>query len=753
MTFSFAAFLTVLAASWAGAVVVKSDHPRVLIAKEDLPGLVERCETEGIMSDRYKIILDHCQELLEGKAKLDPGAIWGPARDWCYLALAALVEHSAGRDGRKYAKFFTNQIWDRFTEEGELPAGHYGYHALVFDWMYPVLTPEERKTYSDLVASTLTKGWSDNLSDKTNWWYNQEWGPHHLSDTHNRTAVVCKTLTALAIVGEGTRYEEKAKRIINAFEKHIPGSCLPALNEMGGAWGEGLGHFYYMNPVQFYVFEAWRTATGQNLWEEFEPTGYAREVSKWILYSTQPFNMRHPYIDDSGGSFPRLLAAPLLARVYRDGAAQWIYKTFDEKGRKGAGRGYGFWEAWQGLLWHDPSVPVVRVEEMPTAYLLKGAGHVYMRSGWSGPNETWAFFGAGPRYAGWASDDEGHFLIAKQGPLVTRGSGKADTNGYTAGTAIFNCVLVYDPNEYPGRDVEHNENDGGLLRAGALQLTGDPWKNRGSLVAYQHRPQVFTYTAADLTDGYANVNHPEHVFKKAKSRKIRSITRQFLYLRGESEHFVVFDRVDASNKDFPKTWMLHMGNEPSVLTAGSPAKAIETGAGFATYKSNACTAFWLSAPEGETDVVSTGKAKIFCKTLLPKRAKITKRGGKGYDTWGNPHNPKARRQHLSVRQSEESPPYRLWRLEVEPIEKSQYDVFLHVLSLTSEDETNPPEITLLEKDGKCGVTIISGDRKTEVLFNKSGEVSGDVWVKDGARQAQHWRLPNKIVQAIEEGEE
>ena len=739
------------------AVNVRRGHPRVLITQADLPELVKRCAPDGAMHARYKIVLDRCQLLVEDKAELcpKPGDIWGPARDWCYLALAALVENASGRDGRKYATVFTSKVWDQFIEDGKkwaeknakpvppgghLHAGHYGYHALIFDWLYPVLTPEERTKYAELVSDTMNKGNKGPLTANVGWWYNQEWGPLHLSDTHNRTAIVCKTLAALAIVGEGTGNDDKAKEYIESFAKHIPGSCIPAFNQMGGAWSEGLGHFGYMNAVQFYIFEAWRTATGENLWTQFEPDGYAREISRWHLYSTQPFNQRLAYVDDSHGSFPSLLALPLLAKTYKDGVAQRLFNAFDEQGRIEAGGGFGFWEAWQGLLWSDPTVPEIDLATLPTAHHFKGAGHVYMRSGWSGPNETFAFFGAGPRYANWAADDEGHFLIAKQGPLVTRGSGKSNHHGYTRGTALFNCVLVYDPNESFGKHEGGNENDGGLRRESQARNAVE----RGHLVAYRHEPSAFTYAAADLTDGYANSKNSDEVFKLTKSRKIRSLTRQFLYLRGEQEHFLVFDRVDATNKEFPKTWMLHMGGEPALLSSGAEAKATETGDGYATFAATADTATFLSCPENEKNVSSTGKAKIFCRTLLPKSARITRRGGKGFDTWGNPHNPKACRQHLAAETKDETPPFYRWRLEVEPPEQNESDVFLHVLSLTGEAETTPPQVELIEQEGKCGAAIVVGGQRIEVLFNKTGEVGAEVRSSAPGKEPVRWPLANEI---------
>ena len=182
-----------------------------------------------------------------------------------------------------------------------------------------------------------------------------------------------------------------------------------------------------------------------------------------------------------------------------------------------------------------------------------------MRGAWGDLDTTWAFFGAGPKFAGHARDDEGHFLIANKGWLVLRagGNGHNDRDYYTGGSLAFDICTVYDPHEQfrrtdPGpRAVAEggvkNENDGGLIRYVYSRHTRD---DRGKIVAYHHDDRL-TYAAADLTPGY-------------RQNKVREVTRQFIYLRGRRDCFIIFDRVEATDASFPQTWFLHLPSEPQI---------------------------------------------------------------------------------------------------------------------------------------------------------------------------------------------
>src|SRR6185295_7742359 len=159
---------------------------------------------------------------------------------------------------------------------------------------------------------------------------------------------------------------------------------------------------------------------------------------RWVAYTMMPHNDRTAWIDDGDGSRPGVFcrAAPML----RDGLSQW----FSDKGRGG-------WlnSRWERVASYDPSIKPTPPDSLPLGYLFRGAGHVYTRSAWGDPNATWAFFGAGPFHASHARDDEGHFLICKQGHLVSRqgGQGHNDNDYYAGGSLIYNIVTIYDPKE------------------------------------------------------------------------------------------------------------------------------------------------------------------------------------------------------------------------------------------------------------------------------------------------------------------
>jgi hypothetical protein len=128
------------------------------------------------------------------------------------------------------------------------------------------------------------------------------------------------------------------------------------------------------------------------------------------------------------------------------------------------------------------------------------------------------------------------------------GQGHNDNCYYSGGSLIYNIVTVYHPEERMRRS-QHNENDGGLVRHVYEQRFPI---ERGRITAYSHDDRLATYAAADLTAGYW-------------SGKVREVTRQFLYLRGARECFVIFDRVEALDAGLPKVWFLHLPTEPATV--------------------------------------------------------------------------------------------------------------------------------------------------------------------------------------------
>jgi len=432
-------------------------------------------------------------------------------------------------------------------------------------------------------------------------------------------------------------------------------------------------------------------------------------MTRWAVYLTVPFADHTAWIDDNRarnlGTFARV--APILAARYRDPVANWISDKSASKG----------WNSipWNRFLSYDPSVkPASPAQEnYPLAYHFTGAGHVYMRSAWDDPDATWAFFGAGPKFAGHSRDDEGHFLIARKGWLALRagGPGHNDWDYYAGGSLAFNIVTIYNPDEQfrrvkPGDpNGVKNENDGGMIRYVYSAHTRD---DRAEIVAYDHGPE-YTYAAADLSLGYSH-------------EKVREVTRQFFYLRGEREFFIVFDRIRATSEKFPRHFFLHMPSEPSV---SGEENVIVPGHVF-SYTGN--TATWLSDPAGEEGLLSSGKSRAFMTTLLPEGAAITKRGGKGHEFWGHPDEPTAQYNHTG-RQSH-LPPIVPWRLEVESPGKTLHDFFLHVIEIGDESQSSATKVSLLDQGVYQGARLEIAGRPVEVLFATEGILTARVRIGD-----------------------
>ncbi len=656
---------------------VKPNHPRLLI---DDPRELGR-RGAGPLADDYRVVKQRADAAVRRGAIEFISNRWAIPEDLMNCGLAYLVERELGNEYGQYSSLIVKQ-WGDGSIISNREGSHFGYHALAYDWIYDGLTPEQRVRYGDALGT-----WLRYFTDKPeillrygHWEYNQTWGPIHLNIMNCRDALTQKLFIALAIAGAGAKYEADAQSFLNSWHKRIPSECIPAFDRMGGVWSESCGHGGY-GPVTVipYAFHAWRTATGIDLFKQLKPWGYPVEEPRWIAYTMMPHDERTAWIDDGDGSKPSAFAraAPML----RDGLSQW----FADRGRD--------WlrERWQRVACYDPSVPSSPPDKLPLGYLFPGAGHVYMRSSWNDPNATWAFFGCGPQFAGHSRDDEGHFLICKQGALVSRqgGQGGNDDDYYSGGSVIFNIVTVFDPEEKFRRD-KNNENDGGLLRH--VYETGGLPRDRGHIVAFESTKD-YTYAAADITKGY-------------NSRKAVEVTRQFLYLRGKPEFFIVFDRVEVTRPELRRHFFLHIPTRPQVAD-------------------NLLT--WLSLPEadGDTKLLSHGKSRMFMRTLLPQNAEIVTRGGPGQEAWGHPLEPSAQYNHMTAGRNK--PPICPWRVEVSDRGKTARTLFLHVFEIADEETGQPSEVVLA---GPAGVDI---SKRWRVRFNEVGPVGGKVGERDLTR--------------------
>ncbi|HEX3132353.1 MAG TPA: heparinase II/III family protein, partial [Planctomycetota bacterium] len=528
----------------------------------------------------------------------------------------------------------------------------------------------------------------------------------HLNVMHSRDALTQKLFISLAILGAETAHDGEAKSFLDSWATRIPRECIPYFDTMGGSWSESHGHGSY-GPIQVvpYSFAAWQSATGENLFQTGKPWSYLNEMSRWLTYLQVLHNGCLAYLDDGGGGYDGGFAqsAFFVARSLRDPLAQWFS---DQAQARDGNR----WLPWQRVVGTDPTLKAKSPGELklPLGYLLQGAGHVFMRSAWDDPNATWAFFGAGPHRVGHQHDDEGHFMISSRGGLVSKGAGQGsnDEDHYWGGSLAFNVLTIFDPQETFRRNVK-NENDGGLLR----YVYDETPHERGSMVAFTHNADI-TYAAADLTRGY-------------NPSKVKEVTRQFLYLRakpGDDEFFVVCDRVVSAKASFAKHFMLHVPEEPSV----SGTATVRVPDHVSDYSGTDLTSTWLSLPGDfgpDAEILAKGRSRMFLRTLLPKDAVITKRGGDGHQNWGHPLEATAQYDHVAPGRAK--PPFCRWRVEVAaPL--AEQTMFLHVFQVTKEGTTTMAPVTLVEDKPQVRLEIGPAGRQWKVSLPTSGALTANV---------------------------
>ncbi|MBW7997395.1 MAG: T9SS type A sorting domain-containing protein [Candidatus Glassbacteria bacterium] len=695
-------------------------HPRIFLTPGRVSELASLIGRPGMAADDYALVKAEADRVLELGELRNLNSQWHLQTDMFCAAMVYLIERELGNpDAEQYARVIVD-IWGDGLVLTNLGAGQFGSFAIAYDWIFDAMTEQERVDFGLYIGSWLRyyTSTAEIVLRNGGWLYNKTWGPEHLSPPNSRDAIAPKLLVAIALAGAGTVQEADCIKFLDSWEKRIPADCIPWFDTAGGVWPESMGHGSY-GPVKVipWAFEAWRTATGQDFFQLGSANSYLKEMNRWGVHLSVPFSGKTAYIDDNTG--PAVLpttwqwTAPILGARYFDPVANWVADNLDTS--------HWYRVPWLRLASYDHSLYPANPgdEGWPAARLFSGAGHVYMRGRWNDPSTSWAFFGAGPNLANHARDDEGHFMIAKNGWLVLRagGSGHNDDDYYAGGSMPFNIVTVFDPAETfrrlsPGEDVlaaggTSNERDGGLIRH-VYEGDHDEVVKRGTITAYKHGSR-YTYAAADLSRGY-------------RILKVNEVTRQFIYFRGSREYFVVFDRVEAKNGEHPKHWFLHVPTEPVV--SGEETVEVE---GHLFTSTAPRWVSWLSDPAGDEFIgESTLRSRAFMTTVLPSSAELTRRGGEGHDFWGHPEEPTAQYNHVGKKTGD--PPYAPWRLEVRAPGANKRDYFLHVIEIAEPSDTAPSPVELLQPDSTlAGVAIgEAGPLLVEVLFNAVGGLGAQV---------------------------
>jgi len=654
-TLALLALLVLATAQPAGAYDVIDGHPRIFFSAADVPGLRAKCT--GAMASDFNIMQDWADDHINDSPSVDLDSV---------LPMYAFLWQMTG-DSR-YAQR-AKQIVQYFINGGNTDSDAFARGAaLFFDWCYDYLTPSERQTYGAAVAAS-----AQYHIDANNW---------ELMDNYHSKPRWLRRISypGLALYGAGVN-NMLAVTLCDMAHEHTFGSlhALCAIDEVAGdgAYFEG----DYTHTVLAWKFrehcEAWASATDEN---PFELSGNFRNMPKYYLY--EMFGRTGSGVDGGlrgsrqGDSHHHSVPAAdtrvamyNLASRYQDPLAQWIAEEIDA-----IGLGYVLrWNRWKLILWKDTGLAAEPPTDMPDAWHFEDIGTVYMRSGWdysTGSDDVYAVFRCETYPAGHTHAHQNHFLIARGDDLLAVDTGTYDSSesshhhNYFERTIAHNTITVYQSGE---STFGSYSNDGGqippsnFVHGSHCGYVSQPENYRGDIVGYSYADD-FVRAKGDATAAYS-------------SSKVSLFTREFVWVKPNI--FVVFDRVAATSPSYPKRWLLHSIEEPSLI--------------------------------GDTVVIQEGNSKLFVKPLMPDPYELVKVGGPGreFEVNGTNYAP------FTTPGGDAGQ----WRIEVSPTTSAGEHLFLHVLYVASASATSMPDAVLVDDGDMIGADV--GGHV--VLFSKTSE--------------------------------
>jgi len=666
------------------------EHPRLLADRTAFEAVRRSIETDPFRRELFERLRDFVDtQVLEGEQYRERG-VWhvgwiGSALGVLYqltgdvrYAAAAVVQLKrmsgpvvANGDTVAALDYRKDREFDYSEVAREMP--------LVYDLVVEAMTDEDRQAIGAELARV-----AEYVESRTR--------RYRFPDLCNQVYVknVTAMMAGMALYGDGICDEQAARWMAyadrNIHERLIPASSFWAADD--GGWGEGPGYAGFTASRFVQELLAWRTATGEDV---FQKAHFLRYLTQWLVWITRPHNGRTVKFNDSSGGKPSLPWPSLVAATYGDSRAQ----TFADRlilRAKADPDGHLNMSLWRPILYYDPDLSAAPLQypDQPTARHFEGVGQVVFRSGW-GTDATFAvlkcqaFRSGGHRHA-----DENNFLLDRLGSLAIESGADQrrppdHVRNYFTRTVAHNTVTVMDPQEALGRSA----NDGGQYLGEWLEMRRHPsqhgaynegsrlWLN-GGIVAFE-TGEAYDYAAGDATGAYS-------------SHKVDLFVRQVVCLKPDI--FVICDRVVSDDAGFAKRWLLHTVGEPAV--------------------------------RGRVTVAEEAKGRLVVQTLLPADAEISVVGGEG------------RAFLVGDRNYPPPDPDRAfepggWRIEVRPGAPRREDVFLHVVHASSEgsSEVLPPRLV---RDGRSrGAWVAYGGREATVVFATEGNPAGHVAVTESGR--------------------
>jgi len=678
-------------------------HPRLVFRPKDNPGLgltFEERRTLYKTDPTFKAIFEKALQVkLDRQHPAMLAAVWIVTGDDRYAnaAIDTMLARKLGKSGEPYY----TRVWS---------------YALAYDWLHhhPAFTESKKKKVVARIIERI-KTELDDLDDEG------------MAVWHGRN----QAANGVMIAALGVAEHLDAKTLRRATAHYI--DALRALQYSEG-WPEGASYWIYNRAGPYpLAADCVMTATGLETIDGIPIREVMRKIGLWQIYQYAPNGTFEPYGDSSGSlrlghTGWWLLTADHYARLSRDPALMAGADYFRNRSPHPYGRRPYYWHVaftydpgMRPKKGYDPATPERWMRKhMPQAMLFgrDSMGVAFFRGRWGDPNEVYASFKAGDFMAHHDHYDAGHFsiqafggLLAPQTGLYSVGYWSDHRLGYTVQTVSANSLLVMAPGE-TAANLRHRRRDkkpvwkwlsGGqrVIRPTGFnccsvkhyveQLNAGPHLERATITAFESVPGEYDYIAADITAAYNSTRWAE----PATVAKVSLVTRQFLYLR-DAKAFVIYDRINTTDKKYVPKFVLHHLGKPLTLTERLVAgKELRNGI----------------VETDERGLVTRHKGGLLAHHVLsPDKARVLKIGGPDYYCYVEKDGDQAngfngvnlglgRKAYDKERKTAQ---LGRWRTEVEPADPTTTTRFLNVLFVLSAEGKPPGGPKAAYKTGREG---------------------------------------------------
>lgn len=381
-------------------------HPRLFVHESDLPEIKHAIATDPFVRQVYEGQLAIGEKLVNTPP--DAYTIGGPEH--------TLLDISREMEGRIFtlsglyrltgqkrfadraiqemlaAASFPDWYPKHFLDTGEMTAAL----GVGYDWLYPVLTPEQRDTIEQAIATKGIDPWLERIKNGE--------AAHHESNNWNQVCNGGESIGALAIADVDP---QRADAILDHARLAI-GDIMGLFTPDGG-FEEGPGYWNYATSYNVLFIGALDSALGTDFGMAEMP-GFS-ETGDYHIQSTGPTDMFANFSDAGLGIYPSFQMFWFAHRYNRPQYAaheREIVQSakLDLREARESSR-FGIFL----LIWSARDAAMGGGRPLPLVESFHRTDQAYMRSGWHDPNAWYVAFKGGDAHASHGHLDLGTFIM------------------------------------------------------------------------------------------------------------------------------------------------------------------------------------------------------------------------------------------------------------------------------------------------------------------------------------------------------